>query len=231
MSVRSFLSRLTPTPDDPTPDHSALYRVVSQLLMYPTPDLFDHLDVLEQVADTAGAAQDLAPLMTHLRERGLTDAQTYHVAEFDHSRRHALHLTFWLDGDTRRRGESLVRFKQVYRDSGLWVDLHGELPDFLPMVLEFAAHDLERGRQLLTDHRGALELMRFALMRDDLPHAGAVLAVCRTLPGDLPATREEAQKLVRRDVSGMNSGEPPTELVGLAPAGTETLPIEPTGRR
>ena len=58
---------------------------------------------------------------------------------FDLSRKHALYLSYWTDGDTRRRGEVLARFKAAYRASGFLVDTRGELPDYLPMVLEFAA--------------------------------------------------------------------------------------------
>ena len=51
-----------------------------------------------------------------------------HVREYDLSRRHSLHLSYWTDGDTRRRGETLLRFKQMYRDSGMFTVLNGELP-------------------------------------------------------------------------------------------------------
>ena len=67
------------------------------------------------------------------------EVQAHYVREFDLGRRHALHLCYWTDGDTRRRGEVLGNFKQAYRQSDILVDTHGELPDYLPMVLEFAA--------------------------------------------------------------------------------------------
>ena len=87
--------------------------------------------------------------------------------QFDLSRKHALYLSYWTDGDTRRRGEVLGRFKSAYRASGFLVDTHGELPDYLPMVLEFAAlADLDAGRELLQAYRPSLELLRIALRRD-----------------------------------------------------------------
>ena len=57
--------------------------------------------------------------------------QSEYVQEYDLSRRHSLHLSYWTDGDTRRRGETLLRFKQMYRDSGMLTVLNGELPDYL----------------------------------------------------------------------------------------------------
>ena len=75
-----------------------------------------------------------------------------YVDTFDLSRKHALYLSYWTDGDTRRRGEVLGRFKTAYRSSGAVVDTHGELTDYLPMVLEFAARvDAEAGVALLQE--------------------------------------------------------------------------------
>ena len=109
----------------------------------------------------------------------IMELQSWYVQEFDLSRRHALHLTYWTDGDTRRRGEVLAAIKQTYRDSGLLVDLAGELPDYLPMVLEFAAVGAPAsGVALLNTYRASLELLRIGLAEDKLPQAGVVAAVC-----------------------------------------------------
>jgi nitrate reductase molybdenum cofactor assembly chaperone len=136
-----------------------------------------------------------------------TPRQAQNLEEFDLSRRHALHLTYWTDGDTRRRGEVLAAVKQTYRDSGLLVDLNGELPDYLPMVLEFAAQGAPAiGVALLNTYRASLELLRIGLTEDGLPQAGVVAALCASLGGPSPQTRAEVQQL---------HDNPPTELVGL----------------
>ena len=43
----------------------------------------------------------------------------------------ALYLTYYTDGDTRRRGASLARLKSLYREHG-WQPPEDELPDHLP---------------------------------------------------------------------------------------------------
>lgn len=191
-----------------------VYQAASLLLAYPEQALLDRLDLISQAlteGDPSGKdAQSFAPILEHLRSQPLAASQAFHVQEFDTSRRHALHLTYWTAGDTRRRGEMLWEFKQVYRESGLLVDLQGELPDHLPMVLEFAAvGDPERGRDLLERYRASLELLRLQLEKDRLPHAGIVQAVCRTLPGVSPDTAAE----VRRTFAA--EWMPPSETVGL----------------
>ncbi|HEY1175183.1 MAG TPA: nitrate reductase molybdenum cofactor assembly chaperone, partial [Phytomonospora sp.] len=118
-----------------------------------------------------------------------------------------LYLTWWSDGETRRRGSALAGLKERYRRSG--ADFaHAELPDFLPAVLEFGATvDLDAGLALLQEHRPGLELLRLALLEAATFYAGPVEAVCALLPGASPADVEAAKALAR--------GGPPRERVGL----------------
>lgn len=194
------------------PDHRELYAAAALVLSYPSQDLVDRLPAIADRVRRVGAEADFAPVLAYLSgvQETLTELQEAYAQEFDHSRRHALHLTYWIDGDTRRRGESLLRYKQAYRDSGLLVDLNGELPDYLPMVLEFAVHDPERGRELLIASRPALELLRLALRDDELPHEGVIAAICATLPGESPTDR--------LSISRMAGWQPPTETVGMLDA-------------
>ena len=184
------------------------YQAASLLLSYPDEQLLERLPVLrEALAGTRHAAAFEATL-AHLAGQPLAASQSFHVQEFDISRRHALHLSYWTDGDTRRRGEVLAGIKQVYRDSGLLVRLDGELPDHLPLVLEFAAlGDPERGHELLVRYRPSLELLRMQLEKDLLPQAGILQAICATLPGASPTSRAEVQQMVDAAM--------PVETVGL----------------
>lgn len=196
------------------------YLAASWLLGYPDEGLLARLPVLERaLAEHPGTADGFAPVMDRLRSLPLHRLQSDYVQEFDLSRRHALHLSYWTDGDTRRRGEVLAAFKRVYRAGGMPGDTHGELPDYLPMVLEFAARvDLVAGRKLLSDYRPSLEMLRLALEDDKLPHSRIVGAICSTLPGKPPADRQEIMRM-----AGLG---PPTEQVGLDPYDPRLLPIQ-----
>lgn len=195
-----------------------VYAAAALCLRHPDEHLLAALPTIAEAAERTGTAAHFAPVLAHLGGRSLTELQAYHAQEFDLSRRHALHLTYWTDGDTRRRGESLLRFKKAYRDSGLLVDLAGELPDHLPMVLEFAVQEPEPGFQLLQRNRPSLELLRLALRDDELPHTGVLTAICATLPGESPQDRLAVSRM-----AGVPD-QPPTEAVGLAPYGTR-LPL------
>ena len=194
-------------------------QAASYLLGYPDQALLDRLPLVRSALVEQGI-HDLDELLDHLAVATLEQAQREYVEVFDLSRRHALYLSYWTDGDTRRRGEVLARFKQAYRDSGFLVDTSGELPDFLPMVLEFAAvADPAGGEALLREYRASLELLRIGLLEDDaasVRYAGVVAAVCATLPGASPADRAAVQAMV---------DGPPIETVGLEPYDPRLLPL------
>jgi len=210
------------------PDPRVVYQVSSWCLDYPTTELLERLPLFrkalaEQPGSLEGARLD--GLVGHLGSTPLDRLQQAYVDQFDLSRKHALYLSYWTDGDTRRRGEVLGRFKSAYRASGFLVDTHGELPDYLPMVLEFAARaDLDAGRELLQAYRPSLELLRIALDEKQSPYASALVAVCATLPGESPATRAAVQAMV-------DAGGPPVESVGLDAYDPRLLPLQPVGER
>jgi nitrate reductase delta subunit len=161
------------------------------------------------------------PLLAYWQSCDLATIQTHYVDVFDLSRKHSLYLSYWTDGDTRRRGEVLAAFKQRYRRSGFLVDTGGELPDYLPMVLEYAAVvDPVDGTALLQEYRSSVELLRLALAESGTPYAGVMTAVCSTLPGASPADR--------KSVMAMAAVGPPAEMVGLEPYGA---PLAPGGSR
>ena len=205
-------------------DPRVVRQAASWCLSYPTDELVSRVPVLRAaLAEQAVASFD--PFLDHLERTPLPELEREYVNVFDVSRRHALYLSYWTDGDTRRRGEVLARFKAAYRASGFLVDTSGELPDFLPMVLEFAAiADPEAGEALLREYRPSLELLRIGLAEDGTPHAdlyaAVVAAVCATLPGASPADRAAVQAM---------AGGPPTESVGLEPYDPRLLPMAGQG--
>ncbi|MFF4098061.1 nitrate reductase molybdenum cofactor assembly chaperone [Streptomyces sp. NPDC001903] len=196
----------------------ALVRLVAGcVLQYPGDHFHDELPRLR--AALAGAPPEPAALLAAFLDEAeaLTPIElcARYTSTFDTRNRRCLYLTWWVDGDTRRRGLSLVRLKRIYRDFGL--EFAGEeLPDFLPVALEFAARREEAGAELLQEHRAGLELLRLALAESGSPYARVLEAVCTTLPGTSPATKAEAKALARNG--------PPQELVG---AGSVLEPFGP----
>jgi len=185
------------------------YKVASVLLQYPTIALFDGLG---QLAEAASAAPRVSrePFGIFLGWLSSTSPDTvarHYVETFDLRRRCALYLTYYRYGDTRKRGMAMLAFKAAYRAAG-FEPSDEELPDYLPLVLDFAALH-PRGEKLLRAHRADLELLLRALRDAPSPYADVIEAVC----AQLPALRRPDQALVRRF---WESG-PPAEEVGLEP--------------
>jgi nitrate reductase delta subunit len=186
------------------------FKLASVLLQYPTVRLFDGLDHLEasaaQTAPRAGR-DAFGRFLDWLRVTSPTEVAQHYVETFDLRRRCALYLTYYRYGDTRKRGMSMLAFKTAYRAAG-FTPTDDELPDYLPMVLDFASLS-PRGESMLRAHRADLELLRRALHEAETPYADVVEAVCTQLP-----------RLRRRDLTIVGQAwdaGPPQEEVGLEP--------------
>jgi nitrate reductase molybdenum cofactor assembly chaperone NarJ/NarW len=188
------------------------YELLSLVLDYPTAALD------ERLAQPDAQLPALEPFSAWWRTRSLTEREQRYVETFDLERRTSLHLTYYLYGDTRKRGLALLRLKRLYAAAGLPLDAD-ELPDFLPALLEFAALAPERyGHTLLCEHRLALELLRLRLGEMNAPWACALELLCSSLPRLGPIERD---RLARLRADG-----PPAEQVGLEPfAPPEVMPI------
>ncbi|MFP5252572.1 MAG: nitrate reductase molybdenum cofactor assembly chaperone [Actinomycetes bacterium] len=208
-TARRSRSRRQPGLDDRAV--ATTWQVASLLLDYP--DEEQPLEVVEEaVADLPPVVGGpLSRFLEHRRSTPLTQLQADYVETFDTRRRCTLFLTYFLHGDTRKRGMALLRFKHAFMAAGLEID-DQELPDHLAVVLEFAATaDLESGRRLLLDHRAGLELLRLSLTGLGSPYADVVTAVCAGLP---PLAGDDLEMVRKLAAEG-----PPDEEVGMTPYG------------
>ena len=119
---------------------------------------------------------------------------------FDFDRRASLDLTYHTHGDRRRRGLELVRLKRRYAEAALPVT-DDELPDFLPMLLEFAALAPAQGEALLNELRAPLELLREAARDGESVRRPAGRARCRPAQAD-EGTSGGARRLAEEGPSG-----------------------------
>jgi nitrate reductase delta subunit len=202
-------------------EQAVVLQAASVCLQYPDDTVLPRLPLVRRAVNglPGGAARErLTAFLDAAAATAPSRMAQHYVEVFDMRRRCCLYLTWWTDGETRRRGSALAALKARYRAAGVELNTP-ELPDFLPAVLEFAATaDLAAGLQLLQEHRPGIELLRLALLDAGTPYAGPVEAVCALLPGPSPADVAAAKALARNG--------PPREQVGLelapfslAPAG------------
>jgi nitrate reductase delta subunit len=191
------------------------------LLDYPTPANLERYPAVEaEVAALPRPIGDrLATFLAHARHVGDEALAQQYVETFDLKRKCSLYLSYYLTGDTRKRGTALVTFLEAYRAAGHELAAN-ELPDYLPVVLEFSAiGDAEVAGVLLGSHREGLEVLREALGQMASPWKSVVEAVTLTLPHVDEATRLRTLDLI--------AGGPPTEMVGVDALGPRE-PLVPT---
>lgn len=201
------------------PDTPILHRIAAVLLRYPDEAMLTCLDDVAAALPAIRTPADrirLTAACDHLRCLTPTEAAERYVDTFDHTRRRSLHLTYYRHGDTRARGMALLALKHTYRRAG-HEPPESELPDFLPLILEFAALAPEPGHRILLQCQAGLELLRQALHEHSTPYADVLDTLCGQLP---EPSRRERDAWHRLATEG-----PPGEQVGLEPFG----PPEHTG--
>jgi nitrate reductase molybdenum cofactor assembly chaperone NarJ/NarW len=197
-----------------------VYKLCSLLLQYPDEELLEGRPELSAAVAELPTSPGSAAIERFCAWWSGTDPlalQQHYVETFDLNKRSGLYLTFYGEGDKRERGMALLRLKRLYRAAGLPLEAE-ELPDYLPVMLEFAAAAPDgQGNIVLREHRAALELVRASLRERTTPYSHLLDAVCLTVGEASAADRARAIKLA---ASG-----PPQELVGLEPfAPPEVMP-------
>ncbi|RMI09346.1 nitrate reductase molybdenum cofactor assembly chaperone [Cellulomonas triticagri] len=212
------------------PARADVLALAALLLAYPDDE---HLAVRDDLG-TAVAALPESAAAGHLR--GFLDAtagwsearlRRHHVETFDLRRSTSPYLTYYLHGDTRRRGAALLGLKQTYRAGG-FVPPEDELPDHLPIVLEFAAQaGPGAGEAALRTHRAGFEVLRAELARRESPYRHVLDAVAAVLGPAGERVHERARAIIRagppRDDVGL--GAPLPGYGSATPSGT---PYPPT---
>ena len=163
-------------------------RVLAALLGYPDAALRRHLPEMRSllrsdVALTAPRRTELDALMDALQRADPLDAESAYVELFDRGRATSLHLFEHVHGDSRDRGPALIDLGQTFEAAGL-VLAEGELPDYLPAVLEFVSTQPPReARAFLGEMAHIFNAIFGALLKRESAYA-SVLGALLELAGE-----------------------------------------------
>lgn len=117
------------------------FKVLSALLTYPTAELQGAIGDMQDAIGREGvltgqARRALNPLFEEIARGDLYDLQERYVLLFDRTRSLSLHLFEHVHGESRDRGQAMIDLQNLYGDKGLEIGA-SELPDFVPLFLEF----------------------------------------------------------------------------------------------
>jgi len=130
------------------------FKALSALLSYPTEEIKAAAPELKAVIAAEALVPDeqrraLDELLGQIVESDLYDLQEEYVVLFDRTRALSLHLFEHVHGESRDRGQAMVDLQRLYEDGGLVIEA-SELPDYLPLFLEFlSTRPLTEVRDLL----------------------------------------------------------------------------------
>lgn len=187
------------------------FKVLAALLDYPEQEVIDELDEMSMVLQAEGVLpraerRGVEALMADLRTSDLMDAQARYVALFDHARSLSLHLYEHFHGESRDRGQAMVNLLNHYRSNGLDIGVN-ELPDYLPLFLEFlSTRPEDEARGLLAQAVDIVALLRTRLEQRDAPYA----AVFRAIEALAPRRADESS--IRETVRGEERDDTPEAL-------------------
>lgn len=138
-----------------TCDAAARLRLASRLLAYPDAAWFKALleaKDLDQAEDRP-LAEAIKIFIERLSGEGLAIARQRYVAIFDHTPAASLHMSWHRYGNDRSQGKAMAALNGLYRTAG-FEPLAGEMPDYLPRMLEFLSIAPEWACEALLDGFG-----------------------------------------------------------------------------
>src|ERR1700674_962251 len=170
------------------PVASKSLRALARLLGYPDVELRSHLAALRDALHGESAVSqarlaELDALIGSLERAATLDVESHYVEIFDRGRATSLHLFEHVHGDSRDRGPAMIDLAQTYEKAGLFLS-DGELPDFLPVVLEFTSTQQPReAREFLTEMAHIFNAI-FAVLRQRHSAYASVLGARLELAGE-----------------------------------------------
>lgn len=174
-------------------------RVLAGLLSYPDAGMRRYLgemrDALhDERALTPGRLAELDALIDSLSGADALETEANYVQLFDRGRATSLHLFEHVHGDSRDRGPAMIDLAQTYDNAGLYL-APGELPDYLPAVLEFVSTQPPReAREFLGEMAHIFNAIFSALQQRQSAYASVIGALV-----ELAGEKAQAVKLAPED--------------------------------
>jgi nitrate reductase delta subunit len=167
------------------------FKVLSALLSYPTQELQDACEAFPAVLLEEGMLSPevrgpLENLISEIASADLYELQERYIELFDRGRTLSLYLFEHVHGESRDRGQAMIDLKSLYESRGLRIGSN-ELPDFLPLFLEFLSTlPVAEAREHLAQTAHILAMLGERLGKRNSPYR-TVLNALYELTGEAPS--------------------------------------------
>lgn len=153
-----------------------IFNVLSKLLDYPDDELIENLDNITTIVNDLNDVSNnekaiINEFISWMKSHTFIGLQQAYVDTFDMVPEHDLHLTHHIFGDDKNRGPALIDLSEHFKQNGLEVKKK-EIPDFLPLLLEYASTLDEIGSKIfLGDAKKIIKLLADNLDKAKSPYA------------------------------------------------------------
>lgn len=180
-------------------------KLIGVLLDYPRDEWWQHrAELLAATARTGlpeGGQRGLAGFVEMLLGTDVLSAQDAWLSTFDRGRSMSLLLFEHIHGESRDRGQAMVDLIETYRRNGFELAAK-ELPDYLPLVLEYLAHrPIEEVRDWLSHISHIVGLLAARSLERQSPYAVLFELLLAQADGkvDIEVLRRSASQEARDD--------------------------------
>ncbi|GAS82566.1 nitrate reductase molybdenum cofactor assembly chaperone [Paenibacillus amylolyticus] len=160
-------------------------KLISYLLQYPDTAWREGLQGVKEAIHSISDETVNQILLTFVDEAQAVSSiewQDAYVRTFDFDKKCNLYLTYALHGDERDRGPALIELKRRYEAAGFYMEV-SELPDYLPMVLEFVAEAPEEDvLGVLSSCHKALVTMTESITGQNSPYGPMLSLMLQVIP-------------------------------------------------
>ena len=173
---------------------SNTYKALSALLSYPTQEVKDaaaeiRRAIHDEKLTPAWALRQVDRLIDDFEALDLYELQERYVFLFDRTRSLSLYLFEHVHGESRDRGQAMVDLKTLYEKGGLEIGSN-ELPDFLPLFLEYLSTlPAEEARALLNEPLSVIAALKERIEKRNTPYT-SVFRALEAIAGEAPSERE-----------------------------------------
>jgi nitrate reductase delta subunit len=162
--------------------------VLAALLSYPDAAMRGHLPEMREILRSESVLLDarraeLDALIESLARAEQLEVEADYVELFDRGRGTSLHLFEHVHGDSRDRGPAMIDLAQTYEKAGLYL-APGELPDYLPAVLEFVSTQPPREATAFLSEMAHIFTVIFSALRERASPYASVLGALLELAGE-----------------------------------------------
>ncbi len=141
-------------------DHREIFKIMSLLFIYPEKEIIDYLKDYEP---ESFYSENLNKFLEFLKNTDIQDIQKEYVRSFDFNKDGTLYLTYHKFKDDVQRGTYLAKLIDYYRKKGFEFSAN-ELPDFLPVILEFVSEiDFDTGIQVIKSFENEIKKINESL--------------------------------------------------------------------